>query len=165
MFNSKLIQNMLLLLFSHEVLSDSLQPHDCSTPCFLCFTISWSLPKFMSIVMKMPSNYSILRHPLLFLSSISPRISLFQWVHLCSKWSKYWSSLSASVLPINIQNWFPLKLPGLIFLQSKGLAESSPAPQLESINFQCSALFMVQLSHLYMTAGKTIALTLWTFVN
>ena len=120
MFNSKLIQNMLLLLFSHEVLSDSLQPHNCSTPCFLCFTISWSLPKFMSIVMKMPSNHFLLHHPLLFLSSVSPRISLFQWVHLCSKWSKYWSSLSASVLPVNIQNWFPLKLPGLIFFAVKG---------------------------------------------
>ena len=138
---------------------------NCNMPCFLCFTISWSLPKFMSIVLKMPSNHHSLCHPLLFLPSISHRISLFQWVHLCIKWSKYWSSVSASVLPMNIQNWFPLKLPGLISLQSKGLSESSPAPQLEGIKVWCSAFFMVQLSHLYMAPGKTMALTLWTFVN
>ena len=74
------------------------------------------------------------------------------------------ASTSASVLPMNIQGWFPLGWTGLISLLSKGLLESSPAPQLESIN-SSTAFFMVQLSHLYMTTGKAIALTIQTFVG
>ena len=71
---------------------------------------------------------------------------------------------SASVLPMNIQDWFTLWLTGLISLQSKGLSrESSPTPQFKSIDF--SVLFMVQLSHPYMNTGKTIALTIQTFVS
>ena len=72
---------------------------------------------------------------------------------------------SASVFPINIQGWFPLGLTGLI-LQSKGtlkrlfLQHGSKASVL-----QCSAFFIVQLSHPYMTTGKTIALTIWTLVS
>ena len=68
----------------------------------------------------------------------------------------------ASVLPVNIQDWFPLGLTGLISLLSKSLLQhrSSKASIL-----QCSASFMVQLSHLYVTTGKTIALTLWTFIR
>ena len=67
---------------------------------------------------------------------------------------------SASVHPMNIQDWFPLGLTALISLQSKGLYESSKASIL-----QRSAFFMVQLSYPYMTTGKTIALTRWTFVG
>ena len=74
------------------------------------------------------------------------------------------ASALASVLPMNIQDWFPLGLTGLISLQSKGLKSlqhhSSKAPIL-----QCSAFFIVQLSHPYMTMGKTIALTRWIFVG
>ena len=66
------------------------------------------------------------------------------------------ASASGSVLPMNIQGWFPLGLTGLISLQSKGLSR---------LTLQCSAFFMVQLSHPYMTTGKTIALTRWTFVG
>ena len=77
-----------------------------------------------------------------------------------------WISASASVLPMNIQDWFPLGLTGLISLQSKGLFKSllqhhsSKAPILQHLAF-----FMVQLSHPYMTTGKTIALTRQTFVG
>ena len=69
---------------------------------------------------------------------------------------------SASVLPMNIQDWFPLGWTGWISLQSKSLLQyhSSKASIL-----WCSAFFMVQLSHSYMTTGKTIALTRWTFVG
>ena len=75
-------------------------------------------------------------------------------------------SASASVLPMNIQNWFPLGWTGLISLLSKELSkESSSAPQFESINCLALSLFMVQQSHPYMTTGKTIALTIWTFVG
>ena len=70
---------------------------------------------------------------------------------------------ASSVLPMNIQDWCPLGLTGLISLLSKGCS-SSPIPQFKSIN--SSALsFMVQLSHPYMTTGKTIALTIQTFVG
>ena len=72
---------------------------------------------------------------------------------------------SASVLPMNIQCWFPLGLTGLISLLSQGSQESSPTPQFTNSILQCSAYFMVQLSHMYMTTGKTIALTRWTFVG
>ena len=76
------------------------------------------------------------------------------------------ASASATVLPMNIQNWFPLGLTGWISLQSKDSQESSPAPQLKSINFSMgSAFLMVQVSHLYMTTGKTIALIIQSFVN
>ena len=77
-------------------------------------------------------------------------------------------SSSSSVLPMNIQDWFPLGWTGWISLQSKGLSrvfsnttESSPKASV----LQRSAFFIVQLSHLYMTTGKTIALTRWTFVG
>ena len=64
---------------------------------------------------------------------------------------------SASVLPMNIRGWFPFKLTGLIFLQSKGLSRVLSSTTL--------AFFMVQLSHPYKTTGKTIVLTIWTFVG
>ena len=70
-------------------------------------------------------------------------------------------SASASVLPMNIQSWFPLGLTGLIFLQSKGLSRVFSSTTI----LHCSACFMVQLSHLYMSTGKTIALTVWTSVG
>ena len=73
-------------------------------------------------------------------------------------------SASASVLPMNIQDWFPLGLTGLI-LQSKRLSESSPTPHFKASILWHSAFSMVQLPHPYMTMGKTIALTRWTFVG
>ena len=75
-------------------------------------------------------------------------------------------SISFSILPLNSQGLFPLGLTGLIFLQSKGLSKvfsntfNSSKPSI----LWCSAFFMVQLSHPYMITGKTITLTIWTFV-
>ena len=73
---------------------------------------------------------------------------------------------SATVLPMNIQNWFPLGLTGLISLQSKGLSRvfSSTTIWKASI-LHPSAFFMAHISHPYMTTGKTIALTIWFFVS
>ena len=73
---------------------------------------------------------------------------------------------SAPVLPMNIQGWFPSGLTGLIFLQSKGLWRvfSSYHSSKASILW-CSAFFVVQISHPYMTTEKTIALTMWTFIS
>ena len=75
------------------------------------------------------------------------------------------ASTSASVLPMNIHSWFPLGLTGLISLQCKGFSRVFSSTKLETINSFHSAFFMVQLSHLYMTTGKSIALTIWTFVG
>ena len=74
------------------------------------------------------------------------------------------ASASASVLPMNIQNRFPLGWTGWISLQSRGLLSLFQHSSKASV-FQCSAFFMVQLSHPYVPTGKTIALTVRTFVN
>ena len=75
-------------------------------------------------------------------------------------------SASASVLPVNIQDWFPLGLTSSISFQSKGLSRvfSNTTVQKASV-LRCSAFFIVQLIHPYMTTGKTIALTRQTFVG
>ena len=89
----------------------------------LSVTNSWSPPKPMSIVLVMPSNHLIPCRPLLLLPSIFPSIRVFSVS--CLFGSGSWNigaSASASVLPMNIQDWFPLGLTGLISLQSKGLS-------------------------------------------
>ena len=74
-------------------------------------------------------------------------------------------SASESVLPMNIQEWFPLGLTGWISLQSKGLSRTFSNTGSKAPILQCSAFFMVQLSHLYMNTGKTIFLIRQTFVG
>ena len=77
------------------------------------------------------------------------------------------ASASAFVLPMNIQDWLPLGLIGLISLQSKGLSRvySNTTVQKHQFFGRHSTLFIVQLSHPYTTTGKAIALTRWTFVG
>ena len=70
-------------------------------------------------------------------------------------------SASAWVLPVNIQDWFPLGLTGLISCSPRDSQESSLTPQFKSINSSALAFFIAQLSHPYMTTGKTTALTIW----
>ena len=72
-------------------------------------------------------------------------------------------SASASVLPMSIQDWFPLEWPGWISLQSKGLTRVFSNTTVQKHQFFSTQLS--QLSHLYMTTGKTIVLTRWTFVG
>ena len=93
----------------------------CQAP--LSSTISWSLFKFMSIELAMLSNHLILCHPLLLLpqSFLSSRCFLVSQF-FTSGGQSIGASASASVLPMNIQGWFPLGLTGLISLQSKGLS-------------------------------------------
>ena len=74
-------------------------------------------------------------------------------------------SASASVLPMNIQDWFPLGCTGWISLQSKGLSSLLQHHSSKASILRCSAFFIVQLSYPYMTIGKTIALTRRTFVD
>ena len=76
------------------------------------------------------------------------------------------ASTSASVLPVNIQDWFLWGLTGWISLLLKGLLKVfSNTTILKAPNLQCSTFFMVQLSQPYVTTGKTIALTVWSFVD
>ena len=133
----------------------------------MSITNSWSLLKLMSIESVMPSNHLIFCHPLLLLPSIFPSIRVFSnESSLRIRWPKYWSfifSISSSndyseLIPFRI-NWFDL-LTVQGSLKSLLQHHSSKASIL-----QCSAFFMVQLSHPYMTTGKTIALTTWTFVS
>ena len=92
----------------------------CQAP--LSFTISWSLCKLMSIESVMPSNHLIFCCPLLLLLSIPASGSFpVSWL-FTSGGQKYWSSASPSVLPMNIQGWFPLRLTCLISWQSKVLS-------------------------------------------
>ena len=133
------------------------------TLCDLSFTISLSLLKFMFIEMVMLSNHLILCHPLfLFAFNLSKQLGLFQWVDSASGDHGFGASASVSVLPVNIQGWsfridcFDLAVQGTL----KHLFEyhNSKASIL-----QHSAFLMVQHSHPYMTTGKTITLTIWTF--
>ena len=124
----------------------------------LSFTISQSLLKLMSFELVMPSNHLILCCPLLLLPSIFPSIRVFSdELVLHIRWPKYWSfcispSNEYSGLISFRTDWFDLAVKGT--LKSILQHHSSKASIL-----QCSAFFMVQLSHLYMTTGKTIALT------
>ena len=110
----------------------------------------------------MLSNHLILCHPLLLLPSIFPSISIFSSesvLHI--RWPNYWSSASATVLPMNIQDWFPLAL----ISQSTGLSTLLQHQSSKASILWHSAFFMVQISHSHMTTGKTITLTRRTFVS
>ena len=127
--------------FSCSVVSNSLRPH-AACQAFLSITNSWSLPKLMSIESVIQSNHLILYCPLLLLPSIFPSIrGFFSESVLHIRWPKDWRSALASVLPMNIQNWFPLRLIGLISLQSKGLSRVFSNTTVEKHQF-----FNIQLS-------------------
>ena len=116
------------LLFSYSVIQLSCvllfaTPWTASHQASLSFTICQSLLKLMSIESVMLSNNLILCHPLFLLPSIFSSIRVFSNESaLCIKWPKTGASASASVLPMNIQGRFPLRLTGLISLQSKGIS-------------------------------------------
>ena len=131
----------------------------------LSITNSQSLLKLISIESVMPSNHLILCRPFLLLISVFPSIRVFSNESaLRSGDQSTGTSTSASVLQVNTQGWFPLGLTGLSFLLSKGLLNLLQHNMKVSIR-RCPAFFMVQLLHLYVTTGKTITLTTWTFVG
>ena len=115
----------------------------------------------------MLSNHLILCHPHLLLPLIFPNIRLFSKESALRIGGQNIGALaSASVLSMNIQGWFPLGLTGLISLQSKGLSRvSSSTTVWKHQSFSAQPSLMVQLSHLYTTTGKTIALTRQIFVG
>ena len=115
----------------------------------------------------MPSNHLILCHPFCSCLQYFPASGFFPMSWLFPSGGQSIGA-SVSVLPLNIQGWFPLGLTGWISLQSKGPSRVFSILQHHSSKrsvLQYSAFFMVQLFHLYLTTGKTIAFTLWTFVG
>ena len=127
----------------------------------LSITNSWSSPKLMSIESVMPSSYLILCRPLLLLPPIPPSIRVFSnesTLHI--RWPKYWS-FSFSISPSNeYSGQISFRMDWLDLLAVQGTLKSllQHHSSIASI-LQCSAFFTVQLSHPYMTTGKTIALT------
>ena len=170
-----LLNNILLTLkfpdsasvqLSHSVVSDSATPWTAARQASLSITNSQSSPKPMSIESVMPSDHLILCCPLLLPSSIFPSIRVFSnesALHI--RWPKYWSfSLSIS---------HSREYPGLISFRMDWLDLLAVQGTLKSLLqhhssrasiLLHSAFFIVQLSHLYMTTGKTKALTRWTLL-
>ena len=115
----------------------------------------------------MPSNHLILCRPLLLLPSIFPNIRVFSNESaLCIRWPKYWS-LSFNINPSNEHSGLILfRMDWLDLLAVQGILKSLLQHRSSKASIlQCSAFFIVQLSHPYMTTGKTIPLTRWTFVG
>ena len=135
---------------------------DCSTPASLSITNSWRLLRLMSIESVMASNHLILCRPLLLLPSIFPSIRVFSNESVLRiRWPKYWS-FSFNISPSN-------EHPGLISFRMDWLDLLAVQGTLKSLLqhhsskasvLQCSAFFMVQFSHPYMTTGKTTALSM-----
>ena len=127
----------------------SLSPGVCSNSC--------PLSRWCYLTISSPSTFAF---------NLSQHQGLFSVSRLfASGGQSIRASALASVLPINIQGWFPLGLTGLISLLSKGLSRVfSRTTNLKASLLWCSAFFMIQLSYPYMTTVKTIALTRWTFV-
>ena len=142
-------------------------PMDCIRQASQSFTISWSLLKLTSIESVMPSNHLILCHPLLLLPSIFPSIRVFSnELALRISWSKYWS-FSFSISPSNeYSGLISFRIDWFDLLAVQGTLKSLLQHHSSKASIHGhSAFLMVQLSHPYMTTGKTIALTLQTFVG
>ena len=153
--------------FSRSVVSDSLRPHEsqharppCPSPTpgvysNLCPSSRWCHPAISSSVVPFSSCPQSLPA-----SGSFPKSQLFAWGG-----QSIGVSASTLVLPMNTQDWSPLGWTGWISLQPKGLSSLLQHHSSKASIFWCSAFFIVQLSHSYMTTGKTIALTRQTFVG
>ena len=142
------------------------KPMDHSTPRLPVYD-SQSLLKLISVESVMPSNHLILCHPLLLLPSIFPSIRVFSNESaLRIRQPKYWS-FSFNISPSNEHSGLiSFRMDWLDLLTVQGTLKSLlQHHSSRSSILWCSAFFIVQLSHPYMTTGKTIALTRWTFVG
>ena len=148
-------------------MSDSATPGTAARQASLSITNSRSLPKSTSIELVMSSNHLILCRPLLLPPSIFPSMRVFSNESaLCIRWPKYWS-FSFNISSSN-------EHPGLVSFRMVCLDLLAVQGTVKSLLqhhswkasiLRCSAFFIVQLSHPYMTTGKTIALTRQTFVD
>ena len=150
---------------SHVWLSAT--PWTAARQASLSITNSCSLLKLMSIETVIPSNHLILCHPLLLLPSIFPSIRVFSNESvLCIRWPQYWS-FSFIISPSNeYLGVISFRMDWLDLLAVQGTLKSLLQHHSSKASIlQHSGFFTVQLSHPYMTTGKTIALTRWTFVG
>ena len=142
-------------------------PWTAARQASLSFIISQSLPKVMSIESVMPSNHLIFCCPLLFLPSIFPSIRIFSnesALHI--RWPKYWSFSFSICLSSEYSGLISFRMDWLDLLPVQGTLKSLLQHYSSKVSIlRCSAFFIVQLSHPYMTIEKTIALTSWTFVS
>ena len=138
-----------------------LTPWTAAGQISLSFNISWSLLKLMSIESVMPSNHLVLCRPLLLLPSIFPSIRVFSSQLFTSGGQSIGASASASVLPMNIQDCFPLGLTGLISFLSKGDTNTT----VQKHQFFSSQPFYGPTLTFIHDYWKTIALTIRTFVR
>ena len=155
--------NISSVQFSLSVLSDSLQPHGLQHARLPCSSqtsgaYSNSCPSSWGYHPIISSSVPVSSHLQSFPASGSFPMSQF----FTSGGRSIGVSTSASVLPMNIQDWFSLGLAGLISLLSKGLSRVLQYHSLKSSILHCLAFFMVQLSYLYVTTGKNITLTMRT---
>ena len=158
--------------FSHSVMSDLLRLRGlqharppCSSPTPGIY--SHSCLSSMSIKSVMPSNHLILCHPLLLPPSIFPSIRVFSNESgLRIGWPKYWS-FSFSISPSSeYSGLISFRMDWLDILAVQGTLKTLlQHHSSKASNLRCSAFFIVQLSYPYVTTGKTIALTRWTFVG
>ena len=153
--------------FSCSIVSDSLRPHGlqharlpCPSPTHTTYSNScpsrqWCHPTISSFVIPFSSC----------LQSFPASGSFLMIQLFTSGGQSIGASASASVLPLNIQDWSPLGLTGWISLQSKGFSSLLQHHSSKASILRCSTFFIVQLSHPHMTTGKPIALTRQTFVG
>ena len=142
-------------------------PWTAARQASLSITNSLSLLKLMSVELMLPSNYLILCRPLLLLPSIFPSIRVFSNESvLLFRWPKYWN-FSFSISPSNeYSGLISFRMDRLNLLAVQGTIKSLLQHHSSKASIlQRSPFFIVQLSHPYMTTGKTIALTRWTFVG
>ena len=130
-----------LLLFSHCYVWLFATLWTAACQASLSLTISWGLPKVMSIELVVPSNHLILCHHLLLLPSIFPTMRVFSnESSLCIRWPKYWVF---SISPFNMcSGWFPVRLTGLISLLSKWLSIVFSITTAQKHQFFCALLFL-----------------------
>ena len=161
--------NLHSVQFSYSVVSDSLQPHGLQqvSQASLFITNSQSLPKFVSIKLVLPSNHLILCRPLLLLLSIFPSIRVFSNESILRiRWSKYWSFDFSISLSNEYSGLISFRMDWFALLAVQGTLKSLLHHHSSKASvLQCSAFFIVQLLQQYMTTGKTVALTRWTYVG
>ena len=148
-------------------MSDSVIQWIAAHQASLSITNSQSLPKPLSIESVMPSNHLILCHPLLLSPSIFPSIRVFSNESaLCIRWPKYWS-FNFNISPSNEHpRLIPFRMDWVDLFAVQGTLKSLLQHHSSKASILGhSVFFIVQISHPYMTAGKTIALTRWTFVD
>ena len=164
----KYLLNVYYVQFSCSVVSWLFAaPWTAACQASLSITNSWSLLRLMSIEWVMPSNHLILCHPPLLLPSVFSSIRVFSNESVLPiRWPEYWS-FSFSISPSNeYSGLISFKMESLDLLAVQGTLKSLLQHHSSKASIlQHSAFFIVQLSHPYMTTGKAIVLTKWTFVG